>query len=296
MRKATRYALLIPSHSRLLMVYTVSNRTDDPDALLHFCEQERDQTHRPQEGHSMSDTIPHQPTPGALRFSDSIGNLATALAAAQGEIQNPAKTKTAKVMLKNGGSYSFAYADLADVFDAIRMPLAAHGLAIVQAPSIVYDPELPPIVSVLTRILHASGEWMENEVKMVAEESRPQVVASAITYAKRYAIQAMLAIVAEEDDDGNAASGNQAQIEQRQRPQRQAAPAPAHQAAPPPSAAPGQSKAKAEHDAAIVSLSRKMGVEEAQHQVAAIKTRCGTNWQKALTEIKALDAATPAGR
>lgn len=254
----------------------------------------------------MTDPVPPNPAAvevEALRFSATLAALAGALSTAQGQMQNPAKDKFAEVKLKVGGSYKFAYADLASVFDAIRQPLAQNGLAIVQAPSIVYHPEYPPVVAVTTRLLHSSGEWMENTVKMVADESRPQVVASAITYAKRYALQAMLAIVAEEDDDGNAASGNRAEVSQRHQ-----QPAPARQ--PAPSAAPAPAPlsrsnqaianeiadAKAQHDKVLASLVAKMGKDEADIQISAIKKKHGDDWRKQLAGMKALDESTPKPR
>lgn len=274
------------------------NHSDD-DALLHACEEQRDHQTRLKEAAVSDPTITTNPAEAAIcamQFSQSIGNLAAALSAAQGQMRNPSKTKTAKVLLKNGGNYQFSYADLADVFDAIRQPLADNGLSIIQAPAITYHPDFPPVIAVTTRILHASGEWVENTVKMIAEESRPQVVASAITYAKRYAVQAMLAIVAEEDDDGNAASGNQASVEQRQRSaapaQRQTNRQPAAQ---PHAPADAREAMKAEHDRLVAALVAKLGDDEAQHQVAAIKKRCGTDYAKALSEIRAYNDSIPGG-
>lgn len=172
------------------------------------------------------DTTPPSPNPGptpalpgpqsiVLRWSPTIANLAAAMSAAQGAMQNPRKDKVAKVALRNGGSYTFAYADLASVYDAIRTALASNGLAVIQGAGIQYHPEFPPLVTVATRVVHSSGEWVESDCQMVAEESRPQVVASAISYAKRYALQAMLGVVADDDDDGNAASGNHADLAAR---------------------------------------------------------------------------------
>lgn len=225
----------------------------------------------------------------AMRFSPTIAAFAAALSAAQGEMHNPKKDKTAKVQMKNGGSYSFTYADLASVFDAVRYPLAKNGLAVLQAPSILYHPEFPPIITVQTRVIHSSGEWVENEVKMISEESRPQVVASAISYAKRYALQALLGVVAEEDDDGNAASGHERQEPARQQSQRQE---PQHQQTTPP-AQDEVVKAKAEHDVLVLSLQRKLGKDEATHQIAAIKKQNGDNWKKSLVQIRALNESIP---
>lgn len=244
---------------------------------------------------------------GGFKTTPTIAALATALAAAQGAFTNPAKDKTARVRLKdNKGEYTFHYADLASVMDAIRTPLATNGLAIIQAPRIEYL-ESGALITLSTRLIHSSGEWIETEVAIGAEEQRAQVVASAITYAKRYSIQALLGVVAEEDDDGNAASGNTANISTRPP---VAKPGSVHQVAggqtlatnpsatanQPLQATPGSNANVARFDRAKLSLSRKMGFDEADHQITAIKRKHPDTVPgklAALVEIEALDFATP---
>lgn len=219
--------------------------------------------------------------------SESITELAASLAKAQGEFANPAKDKTAKVRLKAGGEYSFNYADLASVMDAIRSPLARNGLAVIQAPQVEYF-ESAALVTLTTRLLHSSGQWIETKVSIGADEQRAQVVASAITYAKRYAIQALLGVVAEEDDDGNAASGNSASIQSRHPRQQEQPKQPAPAASNP---------AATRFDKARASLIAKMGADEAEHQIAAIKRKHGETTPaklKALEEIEALDSSIKA--
>lgn len=129
-----------------------------------------------------------------MKTSESIKELAAALAKAQAEIKGAAKTG-------ENPHFRSRYADLASTWDACRDALTKHGLSIVQSPG-GDDPE---IVRMTTRLLHESGEWIEDTLAMRPVKSDPQGIGSATTYARRYALAAM-AGVAPEDDDGNAAS------------------------------------------------------------------------------------------
>lgn len=130
--------------------------------------------------------------------SEKIGALAEALAKAQGAMSSPAKTKLAKIESQKG-SYSYTYADLADVIEATRKPLADNGLSCCQI--ISYDGQA---LLLTTQLQHASGEWLRSTYPLPLHQ-RPQDQGSAITYARRYALCALLGIAAEDDDDGAAA-------------------------------------------------------------------------------------------
>ena len=96
------------------------------------------------------------------------------------------------------------YAGLPAIMSAIRPILKAHDLAVIQGCGRLEDG-----TSVLhTRIIHKSGEWIEDEQTILLEKATCQGMGSGITYSKRYGLCAMLGIVADEDDDGNKASGN----------------------------------------------------------------------------------------
>ena len=137
-----------------------------------------------------------------MNRSESIKELATALAKAQGEMKHAIK-ETANVF------YRSKYADLASVVDASRPALVKNGLSVVQFTegNILY-----------TMLLHTSGEWIGGHIELKPmrqvkdkgwEESHdPQSYGSCITYARRYAMAAITG-VATEDDDGNAATGKQ---------------------------------------------------------------------------------------
>jgi hypothetical protein len=127
--------------------------------------------------------------------SDSIKELAVALARAQ-NMMAPAKKGS-----KNPYYNSF-YADLNAVVNAIREPLAVNGLAYTQIPSV--DDE--GMVEVETVLMHASGEYIGGTLSMKPTKQDPQGIGSCITYARRYGLQAIVGLPAE-DDDGNAGSG-----------------------------------------------------------------------------------------
>jgi hypothetical protein len=129
----------------------------------------------------------------------NLGALAASLAKAQNTFPTIVRDRKVTVTTKAGGSYSFMYAPLDTVLAAVRAPLAANGLAIVQ---ILDGPAL------VTTLLHESGASLSGRVDLPPTQD-VQGLGSAITYLRRYALQAMLGIAAEDDDDGNRASGNQ---------------------------------------------------------------------------------------
>ena len=124
-----------------------------------------------------------------------LGQLAAALALAQGEItQGPLKDS-------ENPFFKSRYADLASVVEAIRAPLSKNGLAYVQR----MLPSAGESVQVETVLMHASGEWISGTVALPVSKKDAQGVGSAITYARRYGLSAIVG-VAPEDDDGNAAA------------------------------------------------------------------------------------------
>jgi len=124
-----------------------------------------------------------------MKTSEQISELAAALAAAQGMMENA-------IMNRVNPHFKSKYADLAAIFDAARKPLSANGLAIVQT---IGDGVLH------TRLLHTSGQWIASEHPLPMS-GRPQEIGSALTYARRYSLSALIGIAADEDDDANAAS------------------------------------------------------------------------------------------
>jgi hypothetical protein len=133
-------------------------------------------------------------------MTTELGALAGALAKAQTEFAPVNRSKTVTVQTKTGGSYKFAYAPLDTILAAVREPLSKNGLVLVQ----MLDEG-----ALVTTLLHESGASIGGRVDLPATTDI-QGFGSAITYLRRYAIQALLGIAAEEDDDGNHAAGNTA--------------------------------------------------------------------------------------
>lgn len=140
-----------------------------------------------------------------IRQSESINELAAALAIAQGQISNPKKNKKVRVTTKTGRGYEFAYADMTAVIDAIKGPLSANGLSYVQA----FVEDANGKFRLVTRLMHNSGQWLESVTPLFVEEGASQAFGSASTFMKRYALSAMIGIAADDDDDANTADGNQ---------------------------------------------------------------------------------------
>ncbi len=135
--------------------------------------------------------------------SETIGKLAEALAKAQGAMDNPARSA-------ENPFFKSKYAPLSAITDAIRKPLSQNGLSYVQTVSMQSD-----IVMLTTRLMHLSGEWVESAMPL-PHVGKPQELGSVMTYFRRYQLSAIVGITADDDDDGNEASGNRAQPAQRQ--------------------------------------------------------------------------------
>jgi hypothetical protein len=136
-----------------------------------------------------------------MRTSEAINEISAALAKAQGSIQNPHK-EAENPAFKRGNTAS-TYADLSSGINAIRGALSSNGIAYVQSTRL--DGE---VLLVDTRLTHTSGQWIESEFPACRFPAKPQDVGSAITYARRYSLFAIVGI-AGEDDDGNAANASE---------------------------------------------------------------------------------------
>lgn len=138
-------------------------------------------------------------------MSEEINEITAALSQLQGSIEQPKLEKEVKVKTKTGSSYSFKYADLSACCKAAAPHLMANGLAVAQ---VISGGKLVTLLS------HKSGQWMKSELFLPQQTSDYQSYGSAITYLKRYSYCALLGIVADTDDDGNFACGNQMEYKQ----------------------------------------------------------------------------------
>ena len=130
-----------------------------------------------------------------VTMSEEIGKLATALVAAQADVETALKAST-------NPHYGSSYADLTSVLGVIKPALATHGLAMVQYPG--YGDGL---VSMTTILVHSSGEWLQSPLAAIPiSKQDPHGAMSGITYLRRGCASSLLALIAD-DDDGNAAVG-----------------------------------------------------------------------------------------
>ena len=136
--------------------------------------------------------------------SSTITELAKALVLFQGSIENVTRES------KNP-FYNSKYADLGTIWSEIRQKLSACGLAIIQSPM-----TSGVVVTVTTRLIHVSGEFLESDLTLSSVDTTPVKIGSCITYARRYSLSAILGIASDDDDDGMQASTKQPNAEKIQ--------------------------------------------------------------------------------
>lgn len=125
--------------------------------------------------------------------SDSIKELAVALAKAQSKMDGAKKDKS-------NPHFKSKYADLSSVTEAVAA-IHEQGLSYIQ---VAHDREHAAAIE--TIILHSSGEWMScGVISVPVSKHDAHGFGSALTYARRYSLSAAFG-VAPEDDDGNAAA------------------------------------------------------------------------------------------
>ncbi|MGB6082515.1 MAG: ERF family protein [Xanthobacteraceae bacterium] len=136
------------------------------------------------------------------RASDTIGAIAAALAKAQADLANPEKSLTATIHspFPREADRTFRYASLASGLDLVRKALGRQEIATIQTTAI--DPDSGQI-RLTTLLAHASGEWIASDwpVCPVSEVAAPHRMGAALTYARRYALFALVGIAGEDDLD-----------------------------------------------------------------------------------------------
>jgi hypothetical protein len=134
--------------------------------------------------------------------SETFGAIAAAPAKAQGELTNPEKSLTATIRspFLQEGEKTFRYASLASGLVIVRKSLGQHEIATVQTTAIDQDSGQ---IQLTTLLAHASGEWISSDwpVCPVSETAAPQRMGAALTYARRYALFALVGIAGEDDLD-----------------------------------------------------------------------------------------------
>lgn len=209
--------------------------------------------------------------PDRPKRSTSITKLATALAKSQGQMLNA--DKDAK------GTYG-KYATLAATWDAIRKPLSDNEIAVYQ--------RIMPIngkPTLCTMLIHSSGEFMDDcELELKFDVSNRmtamQAMGSAVTYARRYCLQAVTGVAPADDDDGVQAGNPKDEPKKSQGPKASPVVAVKPAVAPKPNFVPASFEDL--NDLSSILASREIGFEVVQ---AAVKTAYGFTLKKDDPEI-----------
>ena len=127
--------------------------------------------------------------------SNDITQLAKAMLAVQKQL-NPATKDATNPYTRS------RYATLNAVMDACKTALLDNGIWLTQ----ITVPSEPGTIALLTKLTHAeTGQYQASVTVLPLQKPDCQGAGSAITYARRYALTAMLGIVTEDDDDGESA-------------------------------------------------------------------------------------------
>ena len=130
-------------------------------------------------------------------MSPTIGSLAGALASAQGQMSNGAKGKQ---------GFNYKYLELGGVVDIARKPLSDNELAVIQSHQLIKGKR--PSVVTHTTIIHSSGEWHKSSIELpihvMKQLSQAQMIGVNCTYGRRYALQSICLIAAEDDTDATS--------------------------------------------------------------------------------------------
>lgn len=141
---------------------------------------------------SENETLETFPKMETFSTSPTIGALALALSKAQKNF-GVAKKTSSNTFLKS------KYADLSKVIEAFREELSINELALVQ-----FAHGNAREISVTTRLMHSSGEWIQSTMSATPAKGDVQGQGTIVTYLRRYGVASLLSI-AQDDDDGNSA-------------------------------------------------------------------------------------------
>lgn len=140
---------------------------------------------------------------------NGTAKLAAALAKAQAAFTQIAKNRTVQIRMREGGAYTFRYADLEAIISATRPALASNGLAVLQ---VIVGEELQTILA------HESGESVVSTMKLPPmHPADPKSYGAGISYLRRYAYQSMVCVASDDDldQDGTEAGAPQQQVQQQ---------------------------------------------------------------------------------
>lgn len=151
-----------------------------------------------------------------MKMSPDFAQVATALAAAQGKFPPIPRDKSVTVDIKDKetrriiGNYSYKYAPLETIIDKTRPALSENSLATLQSPElVVVDGKTVEVVRSL--LLHSSGQWLAIDIPLFFSrgQNAAQDYGSSLTYARRYGMQLLLGVAADDDDDAQRLEGSE---------------------------------------------------------------------------------------
>ena len=131
-----------------------------------------------------------------MRTSETITKIIPAIHNVQQAVESISKTSKAEV-----GKYSYKYADMTTIWNAIKGQLKMNGLTIIQSPTNGNGQMMGDMLN--TTIYHESGEFISETMNLVITRQDPQGVGGAITYARRYMLTAMFGLVTDDDNDAS---------------------------------------------------------------------------------------------
>ena len=130
-----------------------------------------------------------------MEKSELINELSAALSKAQGQIEDAKKDS-------NNPFFKTKYADLASVWEACRKPLSSNNLAVIQTIEVKEGKRY-----LETMLSHSSGQFIRSSLDLSSKEESMQAIGSAITYARRYSLSAIVGVCPDDDDDAEKAMG-----------------------------------------------------------------------------------------
>lgn len=136
-----------------------------------------------------------------IEQSENIDAFTVALVKVQQEVETVRKDAKNAAFKQNGKEST--YASLKSTWEACRAELTANGFAVTQWPG-AYCRDTNQM-KMTTCLLHISGQWQRATAEIPMGKADAQGYGSAVTYARRYALQAAVGL-SPDDDDGNAAA------------------------------------------------------------------------------------------
>ncbi|MDH1009970.1 ERF family protein [Pseudomonas nicosulfuronedens] len=138
---------------------------------------------------------------------EQVAQLYAAFAKAQGAFEPIAKNREVEIPIKDKqtgariSSYKFRYADLEEINSKTRKPLSENGLGTMQS---IGRSTTTTGTSIFTRLTHAGGACIEDEIPLPSQEKRDiKDYGATVSYLRRYAKTALLDIAADDDLDAN---------------------------------------------------------------------------------------------